>query len=173
MFDLQTPRGCYALPSLLRRPFPWQPSTPYEFVLLLLWTSSNICLVPSLMNKIVSVTHAHFYICSSVTILPCTDNYLFFFCLFFFFFFFYFWATPTAYGSTQARDLIGASLTYTTAHGNTRPLIHWARPGIEPESSWMLIRFVITEPRENYLFKRVVERRYPFLTRAQKAGNGW
>ena len=35
-----------------------------------------------------------------------------------------------------------ASATYTTAHSNTRPLTHWARLGIEPTSSWMLIRFI-------------------------------
>ena len=26
---------------------------------------------------------------------------------------------------------------YTTAHGSARSLTHWARPGIEPSSSWM------------------------------------
>ena len=61
-----------------------------------------------------------------------------------FFFFFFFWlfrAAPIAYGHSQARSLIGAishwplpqpqprqigavSLTYTTAHGNTRSLTH-------------------------------------------------
>ena len=30
----------------------------------------------------------------------------------------------------------------TTAHGNARSLSHWVRPGIEPESSWILVRFV-------------------------------
>ena len=38
-------------------------------------------------------------------------------------------------------------MTYTTAHGNTRSLTHRARPGIEPVSSWILVRFVSTEPR--------------------------
>ena len=33
-------------------------------------------------------------------------------------------------------------VTYTTAHGNTRSLTHWARPGIEPATSWFLVRFV-------------------------------
>ena len=37
--------------------------------------------------------------------------------------------------------------TYTTAQGNTRSLTCWVRPGIEPASSWMLVRFVSTEPR--------------------------
>ena len=32
------------------------------------------------------------------------------------------------------------SATYTTAHGNA--LTHWARPGVEPTSSWMLVRFI-------------------------------
>ena len=34
------------------------------------------------------------------------------------------------------------SATYITAYSNTRSLIHWARPGIEPSSPWMLARFV-------------------------------
>ena len=36
--------------------------------------------------------------------------------------------------------------TYTTAHSNTRSLTHWARPGIESPSSWLLVRFVIIAP---------------------------
>ena len=31
---------------------------------------------------------------------------------------------------------------YTTAHCNTRSLTHWARPGIEPLTSWFLVRFI-------------------------------
>ena len=31
-------------------------------------------------------------------------------------------------------------LAYTTAHSNAGFLTHWARPGIEPTSSWMLVR---------------------------------
>ena len=34
------------------------------------------------------------------------------------------------------------SAVYTTTHGNTRSLTHWARPGIEPASSWILVGFV-------------------------------
>ena len=56
-------------------------------------------------------------------------------------------AAPEACGSSQARGQIGAvatriwatSATYTTAHGNTRSLTHWARPGIEPATSWFLV----------------------------------
>ena len=57
-----------------------------------------------------------------------------------------------AYGGSQARGWIGAaaaslhhshsgaaSATYTTAHGNGGSLTCWARPGIEPTSSWILV----------------------------------
>ena len=66
-------------------------------------------------------------------------------------------ATPMAYGGCQARGPIRAvatghshshshagsesSATYTIAHGNTRSLTHWTKPGMEPKSSWMLVRF--------------------------------
>ena len=33
------------------------------------------------------------------------------------------------------------SVTYATAHGNARSLAHWARPGIEPSTSWFLVGF--------------------------------
>ena len=32
------------------------------------------------------------------------------------------------------------------SHSNTRSLIHWAKPGIEPVSSWILVVFVSTVP---------------------------
>ena len=37
--------------------------------------------------------------------------------------------------------------TCTTAHRNARSLTHGARPGIEPTSSWILVRFVTAEPQ--------------------------
>ena len=40
-----------------------------------------------------------------------------------------------------------APVTYTTAHGNAGFLTPRARPRVEPESSWMLIEFITTEPR--------------------------
>ena len=43
----------------------------------------------------------------------------------------------------QQRQIWAASVSYTTAHGNTGSLAHGARPGIEPASSWILVRFVI------------------------------
>ena len=39
-----------------------------------------------------------------------------------------------------------ASATYATAHGSARFLTHWARPGIEPTTSWFLVGFVSSEP---------------------------
>ena len=72
----------------------------------------------------------------------------------------FFWGgTPMACGGSQAKGLIRAaatslyhshrnggipavSATYNTAHGNTRSLTRWARPGIEPTTSLFLVRFV-------------------------------
>ena len=73
-----------------------------------------------------------------------------------FFFFLLFRVAHVAYGGSQARDQIGAvaapqpqqrriqatSVTYTTAHSDAGSLTYWARPGIEPVSSWMLVRLV-------------------------------
>ena len=79
-------------------------------------------------------------------------------------------ATLASYGSSQARgsnqryncqsapqpqqhQIQASSLTYTKAHGNPGSLTHWARPGIEPVSSWILIGFVTTEPQWELLIK--------------------
>ena len=73
------------------------------------------------------------------------------------------------YASSQARDQIrasaaslhhshsnqiwAASVTHPTAHGNAESLTHWARPGIEYVSSWILVRFIAAKlPRELLLF---------------------
>ena len=68
-------------------------------------------------------------------------------------------ATLVAFRSSQARGLIGAaaaslchsqrntSVTYTTGHGNAGSLTHWARPGIEPLSLWILVEFTTAEPQ--------------------------
>ena len=47
----------------------------------------------------------------------------------------------------QQCQIRASSVTYTIAHGNAESLIHWARPGIEPVSSSILVRFVSAEPR--------------------------
>ena len=73
-------------------------------------------------------------------------------------------AAPVAYGSSQARGwtlscscqptpqpqqlkIQAASVTYTTAHGNARSLTCWARSGMEPTSSWILVRFNTAKPQ--------------------------
>ena len=85
-----------------------------------------------------------------------------------FFFFFYLFAisraVPMAYGGSQARGRIravAASLhcshsntgsepslwPTTTAHSNAGSLTQWERPGIEPTTSWFLVRFVSAAPQ--------------------------
>ena len=51
------------------------------------------------------------------------------------------WPTPQQWG------VWATSATYTTAHSNTRSLTHWVRLGIQPASSWILVRFVSAEPQ--------------------------
>ena len=81
---------------------------------------------------------------------------------FLFSFLFFFRATPIAYGSSQPRGRIravAASLCH--SHCNTgskihlhptpqltaaRSPTHWMRPGIEPTSSWILVRFISAAP---------------------------
>ena len=88
----------------------------------------------------------------------------FYFSLFpIFFSFFFLRATCAAYKSSQARGHIrtaatrfkphprpqpqqhqiqATSATYSTACSNMGSLTHWARPGIEPSSLWMLVGFL-------------------------------
>ena len=44
------------------------------------------------------------------------------------------------------------SATYTPAHINAGFLTHWARPGMEPAFSWILVRFVSAEPWRELLY---------------------
>ena len=46
----------------------------------------------------------------------------------------------------QQRQTRATSAIYTIAHGNARSSTHWTRPGMEPKSSWILIRFIAAEP---------------------------
>ena len=48
------------------------------------------------------------------------------------------WPAP----QPQQYGIRALSSNYTTAHRNARSLTHWARPGIEPVSSWILIGIV-------------------------------
>ena len=66
---------------------------------------------------------------------------------FFSFFFLLFRTAPVTHGASQTRGLItttAASLC--CSHSNARSLTHWAKPGIEPETSWFLVGFVSTAP---------------------------
>ena len=51
-----------------------------------------------------------------------------------------------AYATAQQLGMGATSATYTTAHGNTGSLTHWARPRT---SSWILAGFITTEPQGN------------------------
>ena len=55
------------------------------------------------------------------------------------------WPTP----QPQQRGIWAISAIYTTAQGNTGSSTCWVRPGIEPWSSWIAVRFVTTEPRRD------------------------
>ena len=50
------------------------------------------------------------------------------------------------YPTPQQCRILAASAT--TAHGNAGYLTQWARPGIEPAFSWILVGFIITEPQQ-------------------------
>ena len=47
----------------------------------------------------------------------------------------------------QPLQIRGASATHTRAYGNAGSLTHWARAGIEPMSSWVLVGFFAAEPQ--------------------------
>ena len=66
----------------------------------------------------------------------------------FLFYFLFFRAATTAYVSSQARGRIRATdAGLHHNHSNARSLTHWARPGMEPESSWILVGFISAEPQ--------------------------
>ena len=52
-----------------------------------------------------------------------------------------------AYTTATAAPNPALSATYTTAHNHARSLTHRVRPGIEPASSWILVRLVTAEPQ--------------------------
>jgi len=52
--------------------------------------------------------------------------------------------------SQQCR-IWATSATYTTAHGKAGSLTHWARPGMEPVTSWFLVGFISPAPQQELL----------------------
>ena len=53
--------------------------------------------------------------------------------------------------------------TYTTLNGNTGPLTHWMRPGIELLPSWMLVKFVTTELQQALLPELFIMQNWNFI----------
>ena len=108
------------------------------------------------------------YLCQKSIVHMCMGPFLNFlvysidlFCVFFYkiptvFFFFFLRAAPTAYGGSQALAYATATaMPYLSHDCNIGSLTCWARPGIEPESSWMLVRFVSSEPGQELPFHAV------------------
>ena len=62
-------------------------------------------------------------------------------------------------------------VTYTIADGNTRSLTHWARPGIEPVSSWILVRFVFAEPQQELLVFFLLKKITPYFKKIEHFAN--
>ena len=53
-----------------------------------------------------------------------------------------------AYNNSHSNcEIQAASVTYTIAHSYAGSPTHWARPGIEPASSWILVGFISAVPR--------------------------
>ena len=53
---------------------------------------------------------------------------------------------PQPMPQPQQQGIWATSATYTSAHSNAGSLTHWARPGMESASSWILVGFVSTKP---------------------------
>ena len=111
--------------------------------------------------------------CHSSDIL-CLLFFLSFFLSFFFFFFFVFLGLNPQHievpwlgvelelrllADTTATAMLDLSLICSlqyTSHGSTGSITHWARSGIEPASSWMLVRFVTAELQQELLYLQSV-----------------
>ena len=52
----------------------------------------------------------------------------------------------------QQYGIQATSATYTTTHSNSRYLTHCVMPGIQPASSWILVRFINAEPQQELPF---------------------
>ena len=58
------------------------------------------------------------------------------------------WGQIGAVAARHSNQIRAASENHSAAHCNARSSTHWGRPGIEPASSWVLVRFVSAEPRQ-------------------------
>ena len=71
----------------------------------------------------------------------------------------------------QQCQIRAESSTFTTGHSNARSLAHLARPVIKPVSSWILVRFVSTEPRQDLLKWVIFFFFFFFLVNLMNCGN--
>ena len=133
--------GCHRC-SVLLLPLSKSPSKIWAHWLCRPCVSSLAPYMPHLIAQEILLETAPWNSISNCSIkyLPTTYFFLsfFFFCLF--------RATRAAYGASQARGWIGAiSAGLHHSHSNARSLTRWVRPGINPASSWILVRLVSTE----------------------------
>ena len=56
----------------------------------------------------------------------------------------------------QQHQIRATSATYTTAYDNAGSLTHCMKPGIEPSTSWFLVRFTSTEPQQELLLSVLI-----------------
>ena len=105
-------------------------------------------------------------ICFCCTMTGTPVLYYYYYYYHYYYYYFAFQGCTSAYGRSQARGRIGvAAASLHHSHSNAgsepslqltpqltamlHPLIHWIRPGIEPISSWLLVRFVSAAPQQN------------------------
>ena len=79
-----------------------------------------------------------------------------------------------AYPQPQQHWIWVVSTTYTTAHSNAGSLTHWVRLGIEPTSSWILVRFVSAEPlaRTSYMISFIIFSEEDSIMKITFSGDG-
>ena len=58
---------------------------------------------------------------------------------------------PTPPSQPEPSGIRARSATQTTTHSNSRSLTCWARPGIEPPSSWIIVGPITSEPQQKLL----------------------
>ena len=66
------------------------------------------------------------------------------------------------------RGIRAVSVSYATFHGNTGSSTHWVRPGIEPATSWNLIRFISAEPQRDLRFAQFLTGDIEIILRCTK-----
>ena len=65
----------------------------------------------------------------------------------------FFRSTPIADGSSQTKGRTGAAAAgLCHSHSNTGSLTHGAGPKVKPSSSWILVKFLTTEPQRELLY---------------------